>query len=105
MAEISKELEAIDALLMEFHERMRSGRCLTNRLQNTMMLDFLHLIANKDEGMSFAEACSYTRIRPSTFRRLVADGKLPQGKKRKGFTEKFWYAKDLDEYLDKLISS
>lgn len=103
MAEISKELEAIDALLMEFHERIRSGRCLTNRLQNLAMLDFLHTIANKDEGMSFAEACTYTRIPSSTFRRLVKEGKLPEGKKRKGFTEKFWYAKDLDEYIDKLI--
>lgn len=103
MDEISKELEAIDALLMEFHERIRSGRCLTNKIQNFLLLDFLHTIANKDEGMSFAEACDYTRIRPSTFRRLVADGRLPQGKKRKGFTEKFWYAKDLDKYIDKLL--
>jgi len=102
MAEISKELEAIDSILMELHDRIRSGRCLTNKLQNFMMLDFLHMIANKDEGMSFAEACSYTRIRPSTFRRLVKDGRLPEGKKRKGFTEKFWYAKDLDKFLDKL---
>lgn len=103
MAEIPKELEAIDTLLMELHERIRSGRCLTNRQQNSMMLDFLHMIANKDEGMSFAEACGYTHIRPSTFRRLVDQGKLPHGKKRKGFTEKFWYAKELDEYLDKLL--
>ena len=103
MAEISPELQAIDDLLMEFHDRIKSGRCLTNKSQNSLMLSFLHRIANKDEGMSFVQACEYTHIRPSTFRRLVADGKLPQGKKRKGFTEKFWYAKDLDEYLDELI--
>lgn len=104
MAEVSvsKELETIDSLLMEFHERIRSGRCLTNKAQNLLMLDWLHMIANKDEGMSFAEACVYTRIPSSTFRRLVKEGKLPEGKKRKGFTEKFWYAKDLDEYLDEL---
>nr|WP_297654343.1 helix-turn-helix domain-containing protein [uncultured Prevotella sp.] len=102
MAEISKELEAIDSLLMEFHDRIQSGRCFSTKLQNQQMLSFLHMIANKDEGMSFAEACSYTRIPSSTFRRLVKEGKLPEGKKRKGFTEKFWYAKDLDEYIDKL---
>lgn len=38
MAEISKELETIDSLLMEFHERIRSGRCLANRRQSSMML-------------------------------------------------------------------
>lgn len=103
MNKISKELEAIDALLMEFHERIRSGRCLTNHQQNTLMLDFLHMIANKDEGMSFAEACSYTRLSSSTFRRLVKEGRLPEGRKRKGFTEKFWYANDLDEYIDKMF--
>lgn len=103
MTGISKELEAIDALLMEFHERIRSGRCLTNHQQSTMMLSFLHMIANKDEGMSFAEACSYTRLSSSTFRRLVKDGRLPEGRKRKGFTEKFWYPKELDEYVDKLV--
>ena len=102
MAEISKELEAIDSILMELHDRIRSGRCFSTRLQNQQMLSFLHMIANKDEGMSFADACSYTQIRPSTFRRLVAQGRLPEGEKRKGFTEKFWYAKDLDKYLDKL---
>ena len=30
-----------DSLLMEFHERIQSGRCLTNKQQNTMMLNFL----------------------------------------------------------------
>lgn len=48
MAEISEELKMIDSLLMEFHERIQSGRCLTNKLQNNMMLKFLHEIANKD---------------------------------------------------------
>lgn len=56
MAEISEELKMIDSLLMEFHERIQSGRCLTSKLQNNMMLKFLHEIANKDEPISKAEA-------------------------------------------------
>ena len=58
MGKISEELQMIDSLLMEFHERIQSGRCLTNKLQNNMMLKFLHEIANKDEPISKAEACS-----------------------------------------------
>lgn len=104
MKEISKELQMLDNAIMEIHERIMSGRCLTNKQQVMQMNTFLQMICNKDEGMSFAEACSYVHVRPSTFRKYVKDGKLPEGKKRKGFTEKFWYAKDLDEYIDRLIS-
>lgn len=104
MGKISEELQMIDSLLMEFHERIQSGRCLTNKQQNAFMLDFLHRIANKDEPLSFTEACKYTRLRPSTFRRYVAEGKLPQGKKNhQGWSEKAWFPKDLDKYIDKLI--
>ena len=103
MAEISEELKMIDSLLMEFHERIHSGRCLTNKLQNNMMLKFLHEIANKDEPISKAEACDYVRVSRATFDRLVKEGRLPRGQKRKGWTELIWYEKDLDKYIDKLI--
>lgn len=103
MTEISKELQMLDDALMEIHDRIKSGRCLTNKQQVMQMNSFLRMLCNKDEGMSFTEACSYACIRPSTFRKYVKEGKLPEGKKRKGFTEKFWYARDLDEYIDKLI--
>ena len=103
MVEISKELQMLDDAIMEIHDRIKSGRCLTNKLTIMQMNSFLRMLCNKDEGMSFAEACSYTQIRPSTFRKYVKDGKLPEGRKRKGFTEKFWYAKDLDEYIDKMM--
>lgn len=103
MAIIPEELKMIDALLMEFHERIQSGRCLTNKQQNSMMLRFLHEIANKDEPISKAQACGYVRVSRATFDRLVACGKLPKGKKIKGFTELVWYEKDLDKYIDKLV--
>lgn len=54
MSKISEELQMIDSLLMEFHERIQSGRCLTSKQQNAFMLDFLHRIANKDEPISKA---------------------------------------------------
>ena len=78
MVKISEELEAIDNLLMEFHDRIRSGRCLVNRTQSAFLFDYLHRLANKDE--------------------------LPAGKKRLGFTEKVWYPKELDECLDRLVN-
>ena len=73
MAKISEELQMIDSLLMEFHERIQSGRCLTNKQQNAFMLDFLHRIANKDEPISKAEACGYVHVSRATFDRLVKE--------------------------------
>lgn len=103
MVEISKELQVIDDMIMEIHERIKSGRCLTNKMQNLRAIDFLHLICNKDEAISKYEACRYVGVSRATFDRLVAAGKLPSGKKRTGWTELAWYAKDLDKYIDKLL--
>ena len=103
MGKISEELQMIDSLLMEFHERIQSGRCLTNKQQNSMMLKFLHQIANKDEPINKTAACDYVQVSRATFDRLVKAGKLPKGKKLKGSTELVWYEKDLDQYIDKLI--
>lgn len=47
MVKISEELEAIDNLLMEFHDRIRSGRCLINRTQSAFLFDYLHRLASK----------------------------------------------------------
>lgn len=100
---ISKELQMLDDALMEIHDRIRSGRCLTNKQQTQRMIDFLHLVANKDEGMSKYQACRYVGLKRPTFDRYVAAGKLPKGQKRAGFTELFWYAKDLDKFIDEIV--
>lgn len=54
MVKISEELEAIDNLLMQFHDRIRSCRCLINRTQSAFLFDCLHRMANKDEAISFS---------------------------------------------------
>lgn len=100
--QISSELQMLDNMLMEIHDRIRSGRCLTNKQQTQRMIDFLHLVANKDEGFSKYQACRYVGVSRATFDRLVAEGKLPKGQKRAGFTELFWFPKDLDKYIDKI---
>ena len=53
--------------------------------------------------ISKAEACGYVKVSRATFDRLVKEGRLPKGRKRKGWTELVWYEKDLDKYIDKLI--
>ena len=101
---ISKELQAIDDILLELHERIRSGRCLTNKQQNIMMLNFLHTISNKDEPMSKTQSYRYIGISIATFDRYVASGDIPKGKKALWFTELVWYARNLDPVIDRLLS-
>jgi predicted DNA-binding transcriptional regulator AlpA len=105
MEKISPELQVIDDMIMEIHDRIKSGRCLTNKLQNLRAIDFLHLICNKDEAISKYEACRYVGVSRATFDRLVSIGKLPKGKKRVGWTELAWFPKDLDAYIDKIVSN
>lgn len=103
MSEISPELQVIDDMIMELHNRIKSGRCLTNKQQAQRAIDFLHLIANKDEAVSKYDAARYVGVSRSTFDRFVAEGKLPKGEKRVGWKELAWFPKDLDEYIDKLV--
>ena len=42
---------------------------------------------------------NYIHVSRDTFDNLVKEGKLPQGIRQQGFTEKAWLKKDLDEYL------
>lgn len=96
-------LQAIDDLLMELHERIRSGRCLTSRQQNIRMLGFLKLIANKDERINKQRACEYVGVSRATFDRMVKIGKMPMGKHTAGWKELSWSYKELDEYINRLF--
>lgn len=103
MAEVSPELQMLDDMIMEIHDRIKSGRCLTNKMQNVRAINFLRTIANKDEAISKYEAAQYVGVSRSTFDRLVKEGRLPQGKKRAGWKELAWFRSDLDKFIDKLI--
>lgn len=62
------------------------------------VVDFLKMYTNKDVVMSKYQAFNYLGISRATFDNLVREGKIPQGMKQQGFTEKAWLKKDLDNY-------
>lgn len=103
MVKISKELQVLDDMLMNIHDRIRSGECLTNKQQTQRAIDFLQLIANKKEAFSKEMARKYVGVSRATFDRLVAEGKIPKGRKRLGWKELAWFPSDLDKYIDKLV--
>jgi predicted DNA-binding transcriptional regulator AlpA len=63
------------------------------------VVDFLKMYTNKDVVMSKYQAFNYIHVSRATFDNLVKEGKIPQGIKQQGFTDKAWLKKDLDEYL------
>lgn len=96
-------LAAIDSILLELHDRIVSGRCLANHMQNRLLLDLLHHIADKDELCPKYAACRYVGVSRSTFDRLVLAGKLPRGKKIAGWKELVWSYRELDAYIDRYM--
>lgn len=71
-------------------KRIASDNC---DLTEEEAIDILKIVAN--EAMSKDQACSYLNLSRSRFDNLVREGKLPKGKKRRGFKELVWYKADL----------
>jgi len=55
----------------------------------------------RENGISKYQAYTYLNISRAKFDNLVAEGKLPKGKKVVGFKELRWYKQDLDKYIRK----
>lgn len=100
---MNETLQTIDNILLELHDRIQNGRCLTTEQQNQRMLGFLKLISNKDERISKQRACEYVGVSRATFDRMVKAGKIPKGKHTAGFNELSWSYRELDEYIDKIL--
>lgn len=53
----------------------------------------------RENGISKYQAYTYLNMSRAKFDNLVAEGKLPKGKKVAGFKELRWYKQDLDKYI------
>ena len=60
-------------------------------------MDILSIVAH--EPLSKEQACRYLNISKRKFDYLVADKKLPKGRKRVGLKELCWWKDELDNYL------
>lgn len=80
--------------LREVADRIDSEEC---ELSKTEAMDILSVIAH--EPLSKEQACNYLNISRSRFDSLVAEGKLPKGRKRVGLKELSWWQDELDNYL------
>jgi len=84
----------ITKLLRETADKIDTGNC---ELSESEAMDIMSILAHK--AMSKEDACIYLNLSRSRFDDLVREGKLPKGKKRRGFKELVWYQDELDECI------
>lgn len=88
----------ISKTLREIADKIDSGNC---ELDEEQAMHIMSTIGH--EVMSKDSACLYLNISRSKFDSLVADNKLPKGKKRRGFKELVWFKDELSDVLNKSL--
>ena len=84
--------ENLVKLLRETADKIDAGN---SEIEEEQALEILKLIAH--EPVSKERAAIELKISPSRFDALVAEGKLPKGRKRTGWKELCWYKDELDK--------
>ena len=86
----------VSKYLREAADKIDAGSC---ELTESEAMDILSVISH--QAMSKEEACIYLNIKRSRFDDLVKEGKLPKGKKVRGYKELRFYKDELDWYIRK----
>jgi len=84
----------IAKLLRETADKIDAGTCeLSEQEAIEIMGAISHRVLSKDQ------ACEFLNLRRSRFDDLVREGRIPRGRKRKGFKELIWYEDELRQYV------
>lgn len=94
-------MQTLKSLLQKCIKDIDEGNCNLNIEELEEALKALQKYSRKDLPMSKYQAYTYLRISRASFDNYIKEGKIPKGKKIQGFTEKVWFQKDLDSYLNK----
>lgn len=78
-------------MLRETSDKIEVGTC---EMSDTDAMELLSILSHR--AMSKEDACIYLNISRSRFDDLVREGKLPKGRKRRGFKELVFYQDELD---------
>lgn len=88
MKDVLKKL--ISRLLRETAEKIDAGTCELTEEEASELIGVL-----SHEPMSKESACRFLNVSRATFDNYVRMGKLPKGRKRRGFKELYWYKDEL----------
>ena len=78
-------------MLRETADKIEVGTC---EMSDTEAMELLSILSHR--AMSKEDSCIYLNISRSRFDDLVREGKLPKGRKRRGFKELVFYQDELD---------
>ena len=78
-------------MLRETADKIEVGTC---EMSDTEAMELLSILSHR--AMSKEDTCIYLNISRSRFDDLVREGKLPKGRKRRGFKELVFYQNELD---------
>lgn len=87
-------LKYVVKLLRETADKIDTGNC---ELSEQEALDLISVFGH--EALSKDSACRHLNMSRSKFDNLVLQGKLPRGKKRRGFKELIYYKDELDNVV------
>lgn len=94
-------LSIIRKLLNKTIDDIDAGNSNITEDEEKEVIELLQTI--NDEKISKYQARQILNNMPaSTFDKLVRDGKIPRGRKRAGWTELYWYKKDILDFLAKI---
>lgn len=82
--------------VIEVGKRIKAG---TSELTENEAIEVLRACIH--EPMSREQVCDYLNVNNDKFYKLVSTGKIPQGRKRRGFKELYWYRDELDDAMCK----
>lgn len=93
-------MSTLSNLLKQFANDIDSGNCNLSEEEALKTLSQLAAFNANNAFMSKQEACTFLNVSRPTFDRMVASGKIPHGKPRKGFKELTWAKSDLMKVLN-----
>lgn len=78
-------------------KKIRKGDCtLTEQEAIDIVSSIAHIAVSKEQ------ACDYLNVKSSRFGELIADKKVPKGRKEKGWKELRWYKDELIKAVNTL---
>ena len=84
-------------LMRETADKIDAGTC---ELSDSEAMDIMGVLSH--QAMSKEDACIYLNLSRSRFDDLVREGKIPKGRKRRGFKELVFYKDELDSCIRRL---
>ena len=98
------KIEVLKTCLLNIVDNIDAGNSYIDENQCEEAIEMLNRMMHAENKYSKYQSCKYLGLSRATFDRYIKDGLIPEGRKESGFTEKFWYKRDLDVSRNKILN-